>query len=158
MVEDQPSVRGGLPILSLTIFTNFQKEINLQFSSMGHSSLFVGRYKWTVTDVAPCVQHAFRLWLHGKVSLMPGKEDTSISTCLSGRWTGCLRVPISSSQGIQLRTRSSTIHPQKTGPVEGGGDRRGQRGGVVGGFPMCGHVRRDLREALRSRRELFPAS
>jgi len=25
-----------------------------------------GRYKWTVTDVAPCVQHAFRLWLHGK--------------------------------------------------------------------------------------------
>ena len=68
MVEDQPSVRGGLPILSLRIFTNFQKETNLQFSSMGHSSLFVGRYKWTVTDVAPCVQHAFRLWLHGKVS------------------------------------------------------------------------------------------
>ena len=125
-------------------FRNLTKNIthfNLKFCSMGHPSLSIGRYKWTVTDVAPCVQHAFRLWLHGKVTLMPRKEKpASISTCLSGRWTSCLRVPISSSQGIQLRTCSSSIHPKKTGPVEGGGHRRRQRGGVLGGFPMCRHV------------------
>ena len=112
-----------------------------KFCSIGHPSHSIGRYKWTVTDVAPCVQHAFRLWLHGKVTLMPGKEKpASSSTCLSGRWTGCLRVPISSSQGIQLRTRSSTIHSQKARPVKGGGDQRRQYGGVLGGFPMCRHV------------------
>ena len=29
-------------------------------------SLRGGKYRWTVEDVAPCVDHAVRLWLHGK--------------------------------------------------------------------------------------------
>ena len=63
---------------------NFREIINFSLSHCYHA----GRYKWTVTDVAPCVQHAFRLWLHGKVSLGPGKIVASTSTCLSGWRTG----------------------------------------------------------------------